>query len=158
MLDKTYCWHNQLLARPTGVIMTDHQEIERLVFELGRCLDERDFDGLRLLFTEDAEVRTPGGTSRGHDALVAQARARHTEPVGIQHLATNVLVDQAGDTAEVRANVLVAFAADGAFDPAPFLLGEVFRFSARRTAAGWRMTSMSGTPTWTLNAPAGLTS
>jgi 3-phenylpropionate/cinnamic acid dioxygenase small subunit len=135
---------------------TDWHELERLVFRLGRCLDERDFEGLRDLFTEDAEVHTPGGVSRGHDALVEQARARHTTPRGVQHLTTNVLVDQDGDTANVRANILVAFAADGAADSAPFLLGEVFRFTARRTAAGWRMTSMSGRPVWTLNAPAEL--
>jgi hypothetical protein len=136
--------------------LIDHAEIERRVFALGRCLDERDFDGLRELFTADAGVETPGGTASGHDALVAQARRRHTAADGIQHVITNLLVDLDGDTAQVRANLLVAFAATGPQDPAPFLLGEVYRFSFARTPAGWRITRLGSAPTWTLNRPAEL--
>ena len=133
--------------------LTDHAEIERTVSSLGRCLDERDFDGLRDLFTPDASVETPGGTATGHDALVGQARRRHTAAAGIQHVITNLLVDLDGDTAQVRANLLVAFADAGPQDPAPFLLGEVYRFTFARTPDGWRITGMTSTPTWTLNRP-----
>jgi len=45
-------------------LATDHFAIERLIFSVGRCLDERDFDGLRALFTDDASVSTPGGEVR----------------------------------------------------------------------------------------------
>lgn len=134
--------------------LIDRTEIADLVSRLGRCLDERDFEGLRALFTADAEVATPGGTAAGHDALVAQARARHSAAAGIQHVVTNLLVDLEGDRADVRANLLVAFADDGPRDPAPFVLGEVYRFALRRTEGGWRFTRLSSTPTWSLNAPA----
>jgi SnoaL-like protein len=136
--------------------LVDHAEIERAISSLGRCLDERDFEGLRNLFTRDASVETPGGASSGHDALVEQARRRHTSAAGIQHVITNLLVDLDGDTAQVRANLLVAFAEAGPRDPAPFLLGEVYRFSLTRTPDGWRITRMSSAPTWTLNRPAQL--
>jgi hypothetical protein len=39
--------------RHTGTL-ADRQELEQLVWTLGRCLDERDFDGLRQIFTADA--------------------------------------------------------------------------------------------------------
>jgi 3-phenylpropionate/cinnamic acid dioxygenase small subunit len=136
----------------------DRIEIDRLVSALGRCLDERDFDGLRDLFTGDAEVHTPGGVARGHDALVEQARRRHTAPAGIQHVITNLLVTEtAVDAAEVRANLLVAFADAGPADPTPFLLGEVYRFTMARTRDGWRMSRMTSSPVWTLNRPPELT-
>jgi len=101
-------------------------------------------------------VSTPGGEVRGHDALVAQARARHSNDKGIQHLITNLLVDQDGDRAAVRANLLVTFARTGVGDPSPFVLGEVYPFELERTPVGWRITRLTSTPVWTLNLPAQL--
>jgi SnoaL-like protein len=138
-----------------GAIMSDELfdrlHIVDLVTSVGRCLDERDFERLRELFTEDATVATPGGTVSGHDALVAQARRGHSRDKGIQHVITNHLVDLDGDRASVRANLLVAFAAAGPEDPQPFLLGEVYRFELRRSAGGWRISSLRSTPVWSLN-------
>lgn len=137
------------------IMWTDRLDIERHLSRLGRCLDERDFEALRDLFTSDATVTTPGGTATGHDALVAQASGRHTVDEGIQHLITNPLVEVDGDQASARANLLVSFAHTGPTDPHPFLLGEVYQFTLRRTALGWRITTLRSTPVWALNQPAG---
>jgi hypothetical protein len=136
--------------------LLDRARIVDLVARLGRCLDERDFESLRGLFTADAGVTTPGGTATGHDALVDQARRRHSTDDGIQHVITNPIVDLDGDRAAVRANLLVSFARSGPTDPEPFLLGEVYRFELLRTADGWRFTGLSSTPVWTLNRPASI--
>ncbi|HEX3812819.1 MAG TPA: nuclear transport factor 2 family protein [Mycobacteriales bacterium] len=136
--------------------LLDRLRIEAHISQLGRCLDERDFEGLRGLFTEDAMVRTPGGTAVGHDALVDQARQRHSADEGIQHLITNLVVEVAGDRASVRANLLVSFARSGATGPAPFQLGEVYRFQLRQTGEGWRIAGLSSAPTWSVNPPAGV--
>jgi 3-phenylpropionate/cinnamic acid dioxygenase small subunit len=136
--------------------LIDRQDITDLVSDLGRRLDERDFEGLRDLFTEDAAVTTPGGTATGYDALVEQARRRHSSDQGIQHVIANVLIDVDGDDARVRANLLVSFARTGPDDAQPFLLGEVYRFELRRTADGWRFTRLGSTPVWTLNRPSAL--
>jgi hypothetical protein len=133
--------------------LLDRRRIEEHISTLGRRLDERDFEGLRGLFTNDATVTTPGGTATGHDALVDQARRRHSRDEGIQHVVTNALIDLDGDRATVRANLLVSFAHAGATDPHPFVLGEVYRFELQRTAAGWRITMLNSTPVWSLNAP-----
>jgi hypothetical protein len=134
--------------------LVDRLGIEENISKLGRSLDERDFEALRELFTPDASVTTPGGTATGHDALVEQARARHSRDDGIQHVITNLLVEVDGDQASVRANLLVSFAHSGPADPAPFLLGEVYRFDLRRTAEGWRFTTLRSNPVWSLNRPA----
>jgi SnoaL-like protein len=134
--------------------LADHLELERTVWTLGRCLDERDFDGLRQLFTADATVAT-GETASGHDALVEQARHRHSRDDGIQHIVSNLIIDLDGDQATGRANMLAAFARTGPADPAPFLVGEVYRLAFRRTPQGWRITSLASTPTWSLNQRGG---
>jgi hypothetical protein len=136
----------------TGLL--DRLRITDLVSRLGSHLDSRNFEGLRDLFTPDATVSTPGGTAYGHDAVVAQARRRHSTDVGIQHIITNVLIEHSDeDRATARANLLVSFARTGAADPSPFLLGEVYDLGLCRTPAGWRLVALTSTPVWTLNDP-----
>jgi 3-phenylpropionate/cinnamic acid dioxygenase small subunit len=127
--------------------MDDRQKIEDLVQRLAACLDDGRFDDMRSLFTADATARTPGGTAEGRDALVAQAARNHTPDKATQHLIGGVLIELAGHTATVRANALVTFA-DRADGRPEFVMGEVYRFSARRTDDGWRLTSVETTPTW----------
>jgi SnoaL-like domain len=129
----------------------DQLELERTVWSLGRCLDERDFDGLRQLFTADATVTT-AATATGLDAVVEQARRRHSQDDGIQHVITNLIADVDGDQATGRANLLVSFAHAGPADPAPRLIGEVYRFAFRRTPQGWRISRLTATRTWSFQA------
>ena len=138
---------------PANDDLLDRLLIEQRISTLGRCLDERDFEALRTVFTEDATVQTPGGTATGHDALVDQARRRHSADQGIQHLITNMLVELHGDQAAVRANLLVSFAPTGVTDPAPLLLGEVYRFTLRRAPDHWQITTLTAAPVWSLNRP-----
>jgi hypothetical protein len=132
--------------------LADQLEVERTVWTLGRCLDEGDFDGLRQIFTADATVTT-GETASGHDALVEQARRRHSADAGVQHIISNLIIDLDGNQATGRANLLASFARTGPGDPAPFLVGEVYRFAYQRTPEGWRITSLISEPVWTLNRP-----
>jgi hypothetical protein len=135
-----------------AIDIADQMELERAVWSLGRCLDERDFDGLRQIFTADASVTT-AATASGLDAVVEQARRRHSRDEGIQHVITNLITDLDGDQATGRANLLVSFARTGPDDPAPYLIGEVYRFAFRRTPQGWRISRLTTTRTWSLNQP-----
>ncbi len=132
----------------------DRRDVEDLVQRLAACLDDGRFDDMASLFTADATARTPGGVAEGRDALVAQAARNHTPDKATQHLIAGVLVDLAEHTAAVRANALVTFA-DRADGRPALMMGEVYRFSARRTEEGWRLTSVQTTPTWrTQGSPA----
>jgi SnoaL-like domain len=152
-------------SRARGLIaeLADREEISRLVHRLGATLDEGRFDDLRSLYAEDATARTPGGVSSGIDALVAQASRNHLPDDVHHHVITGVLVDvdPDGDRASVRANLVVVFARrdPSAAPPTPFgpepptALGEVYRFTARRTADGWRLASVATTPLWVSFSP-----
>lgn len=65
-----------------------------------------------------------------------------------------MLVDADGDRAEVRANLLVHFAALTDTDaptlapPIQFTLGEIYRFDAVRTPEGWRFACVETSPVW----------
>jgi len=134
--------------------LVDHHEIGDLVYRLAALLDDRRFDALRALLVEDATVQTPGGASRGSEALVAQARRNHHADEPTQHVVTNLLVELDGDRAEVRANLVVHFVAsldaDGSL-PAPprkYTLGETYHFDVVRTADGWRFSRIEARPVW----------
>lgn len=125
----------------------DLAEIRDLVSRLGRWLDARDFDRSRAVFADDVAADTPGGSARGLDQVVAQASRNHTADERTQHLITDVLVDLAGDRADVRANLLVAFATDA--DPFNArLAGSRYRFETVRTPAGWRVRRVEVEPVW----------
>jgi SnoaL-like domain len=138
---------------PAMAQLVDRDEITRLVYRLGVCLDDGRFDDLRDLFVDDAVASTPGGVAEGKDALVAQAARNHSPEDGIQHLIGNVLVDLDGDRATVRANLVVTFARLVADPDAPSALGEVYRFVARRSPSGWRLARVESHPVWASRAP-----
>jgi hypothetical protein len=133
---------------PAVAELVERDEITRLVYRLGVCLDEGRFDDLRNLFVDDAVASTPGGVAEGIDAVIAQAGRNHPPDDGIQHLVGNVLVDLEGDRARVRANLIVSFARHGAEPDALSAVGEVYRFVARRTPPGWRFARVESHPVW----------
>lgn len=139
-----------LRAHIDGLIARD--EITTLVHRLGACLDEARFDDMRAIFTADATAKTPGGVAEGIDALTAQASRNHAPEERIQHVITDVLVDLHGGRASVRANLVVTFAGipDGDVPEAGTRLrvGEVYRFTARRTPDGWRLASVETVMVW----------
>ncbi len=122
--------------------MNDRNELSLLVSRLGRWLDEKSPGDGRALFTEDAEVHTLGGVSKGVDALVEQARRNHQVPT--QHFVTDPLVEVDGDQATIEANLLVVFVKDEGLR----LLGERYELRAARTGDGWRLTRVQARPIW----------
>jgi SnoaL-like domain len=131
------------------------RDIEDLVQRLTACLDEGRFDDMGSLFTGDATARTPGGAAEGRDALIAQAARNHSPDKATQHLIGGVQIELAEHTATARANALVTFADRSDGRPA-LVMGEVYRFAARRTDEGWRLTRVETTPTWRMQASAAL--
>jgi hypothetical protein len=138
--------------------LNDRQAIADLITRLGRMLDDKSFDDASTILADDVTVQTPGGSARGPEAVVAQARRNHT--VRTQHVITDVLIDLDGDDAEAGANLVVTFVPDSD-DPGATLaignsaqpqsrltIGERYRFKAVRGIAGWRLARIEVQRVW----------
>lgn len=128
--------------------LVDHDQLQRLIHQVGRCLDDGDFDGLRDIYTDDAVAHTPGGRVVGIDALIDQARRVHTRTPAVQHQITDILIDIDANQAEARANLLVTFTDDHVPPRPGSQQGEIYRFTARRYNAGWKLAGVRSTPVW----------
>ena len=141
--------------------LVDRNEIADLVHRLGVVLDDGKFDDLRALLTEDASVRTPGGTAEGREAVIAQARRNHPPKQPIQHVITNILVDLNGARAQARANLVVYFGPPAGTPNSPvpvappveYTTGEVYQYELVRTSEGWRFSRIQTTPVWRSGTP-----
>jgi uncharacterized protein (TIGR02246 family) len=130
--------------------LEDRLALQELVSRVVRCLDDHEYDGLRQLFTDDATISTPGGTSTGPEAIITQARLRHADYSATHHVMSDVLVDLDGDAAMVRANQQATLVGAGGTPSSQ--LGAVYRFAAARTADGWCFTSMEVAQVWRRDA------
>jgi hypothetical protein len=139
--------------------LLDRNEITDLISRLGMSLDEGRFDEMQSLLIEDVTARTPGGEKAGRDSVIALARKNYRPGWGSEAVITNVLIDQDGDRAKVRANLVVYSAPDGTSEPdstshpplAPkvtYTLGGVYNFEVVRTPEGWRFSRVETVPAW----------
>jgi hypothetical protein len=136
--------------------LTDRSQIAASVSQLAMVLDTGHFDDLHSILSEDVTVTTPGGNAAGIAAVISQAAKVHSEFWQRQHILTNLVIDLAQNRATVRANSVATFAPA---TPAPatpaftFRIGEVYNFTATRTATGWRLSAISSAPIWKEGTP-----
>ncbi|MPZ93467.1 MAG: nuclear transport factor 2 family protein [Propionibacteriales bacterium] len=127
--------------------LIDRQEISDLVSRVGTWLDDKNFDELQSIFTEDVRIQTQGGSSSGIAAVAEQARRNH-EADRTQHVITNVLVQVEGDHATAQANLIATFVPSAA-DPAALVThGERYRFRAVRAHCVWRLCGVDVSHVW----------
>jgi hypothetical protein len=121
--------------------LADRAEIIDLESRKGRYADEKRFDDLADVHTEDFVVLMRDGTMRleGLKAVVEQGRKNLSEFDRIQHVITNVLVDFNGDTAKIRANVIATHVRDAADPSSVWIVKGYYTDEAVRTAKGWRL-------------------
>jgi SnoaL-like domain len=125
--------------------LIDRNEITELVSRLGAWLDEKRWGEARWILTEDVTAKTPGGAVTGIDHVVAQARRNHSVPT--QHVITNLLIELAGDRAEIRANLIATFADRDGSVPR-HQRGERYRLEAVRIQQAWRLSRVESRPIW----------
>ncbi|MBF6176381.1 nuclear transport factor 2 family protein [Nocardia blacklockiae] len=131
--------------------LTDRDQIAGLVTLLGASLDERDFDRLRMICSEDVTVHTPGGQSAGPTAVIAQAEKIHSRRQRTQHVLSDIIVDVTQDRAKIRANSVATFVPTDVDTTPPeplFRIGEVYTLEAKLTDQGWRLSRIASAPVW----------
>jgi hypothetical protein len=138
----------------------DHGEIGALVSGFFRALDAREFapGWADAYFTADARMETPVGTARGPEAVRVNEEGirRFTRT---QHTSSDLLVErgagsedlgEAGGTATASWNALMTHVHPS---QALFTVGGVWRAELRRTADGWRFSSLALQVIWTTGEP-----
>jgi hypothetical protein len=105
----------------------DRDEILQLLYRYNHAIDGDDAEGWADTFTEDGSLDAAGQLIAGREGLVEFA----SSVVGLRHLVANPVVEISGDTAAVRAYLLVFMGT------APAMIG-TYEDDLVRTPAGWR--------------------
>lgn len=121
--------------------------IRRVVDTLFAMTDTKDWATVGGLFTDDIDVDMsslggPSGPSTAAALVDGWQQGLHQDKQS-HHMASNIRVDVAGDTATVTCqgyayNLLTGAAADDVDDPMWEVWG-TYTFPATRTVAGWRL-------------------
>lgn len=129
-------------------LIADHIEITDLFTRFALLLDEKRWEEVDTIFTDDVAVHSPrGGELRGIDKVVGFMRQSEVEGQHTQHTTTDLLLDIDGDQAVASANSLVYYYRDG---QAPYFTGGLrLASTVVRTPAGWRIREQRITPAWT---------
>ncbi|MEV4255905.1 nuclear transport factor 2 family protein [Spirillospora sp. NPDC049652] len=128
--------------------LADRAELVTLLDRYARALDDRTFDAhaLAALFTPDATVGRP---SEEHTGLtdVSHYLAESMGAFGTsQHMYANHLIDLHGDEASLRVNSNATYVLLDT--ERVYVVGSVITGTAVRTPYGWRLKSLTLTPTW----------
>jgi ketosteroid isomerase-like protein len=83
----------------------DELDIQRVIHDYAWACDNGDWQMLKSIFTEDAELdySTTGGPSGSRDEVVAWLEESLTQLPWIHHVVSNFQIDIDGDRANVRA-------------------------------------------------------
>ncbi len=131
----------------THTELADRAEITDLFAHLSRLLDGAAFDDIGTVYAADVTVRSPRAQLHGLDEVTAFLRRSEVDGEHTQHVHGDVLVELAGERAEVTANQLVHYYRTD--EPAHRQSGLRLAYTAVRTPAGWRFREGRVTLAWT---------
>jgi hypothetical protein len=138
--------------------LADRAAITDTVTRMGWCLDRRDWDSLKALFTKQVYTDYTalwGGEPQEAtvDELLAtdkQGSWRRTMDglEATQHLITNILVDLDGDEARATANVVGVHRLVNPHGSPLWTVGGTYDLRLVRTGDGWRIRAITQGLTW----------
>lgn len=138
----------------TGSGLLDRLDIVETCTRMCWHTDKREWDRLRTdVFADEVLVdysSLDGGEPAGLAAqdLIAAWRGLLSGLTATQHLLTNHLVRAEGDTAVATADFQATHLLSNALGGPLWTLGGHYRFTLRRTAAGWRIDGLTMTAVW----------
>jgi len=135
--------------------MSDRLEIQDLFARYSFAIDDRDWDALDEVFTEDAVIDyTAAGGVRGTlpqiKVWLAQVMARFS---AYQHMVATTHLRLAGDTATSRTILFNPMVVDHEGAKQVFFIGLWYRDQLVRTAQGWRIRERIEQFSYVHNAP-----
>jgi len=132
----------------------DHKAITDLTIAYAWMLDERQFDDLREVFTDDAIGDLAGIHSEGLDAIIDRIRRALSPLDATQHVLANHQIRVDGDSATCRCYLIAQHVKRGTPGGDNHLIAGTYDDALTRTPAGWRVTHRTLTVTWTEGNPA----
>ncbi len=138
--------------------ISDRFEIQDLIYRYAHLVDQKEIQGLRDVFTEDAFIDYSAmGGSVGHlEETLTFLEGALTDELfpNFQHLNANIQIELAGDTATGRVmcfNPMQISLPDG--ERQVYFLGLWYLDEYRRTAEGWRISRREEEKSWAFNTP-----
>ncbi|MUZ76009.1 SgcJ/EcaC family oxidoreductase [Agrobacterium vitis] len=136
--------------------LVDESDLRKLIGELPRNLDKRDWDAIGSLFVEDAVFFIKGEERKGREAIVA-GPSRDLEPLyeSTYHHLGQIYTNVDGDTAEIVA-YCVAYHMHSKSDFWNHAdVGGRYNVEAVRTEEGWRIKRLHLDFCWFTGMPFG---
>lgn len=136
--------------------ISDRFEIQDLVYRYADIIDQRRFDELQDVFSDDAQIdyTAVGGPKGDKQSTIAFLKKALPAFKCYQHLNANVQINVHGDTATGR---VMCFNPQelmlGKDKSQFFMLGLWYNDEYVRTAQGWRMRKRTEVMSWHFNAP-----
>ena len=130
-------------------LLLDEREIRNLALSAWAAIDRKDWDGYANVFAEDGEFEIMGQRRKGREEIVAGPARDLAKYDGLQHIVTNQIVAVDGDRAEGQWYAIAVHVPDGDDPGVHADVGLRYRFTAGRTAEGWRFTEVVIDILWT---------
>lgn len=128
--------------------VSDHLEVTNLFGRLSRLLDDRRYDDVGEVYTNDAVVHSPrGGELKGTAAITEYLRQSRVPSERTQHTSADLLITITGDEARASANQTVHYYREG--EPPHKTSSLRVSYTAVRTSAGWRFREADLELAWT---------
>lgn len=136
--------------------ISDRMEIQDLCWNYADCIDRKDFDALRQIFTDDAfiDYSVFGGAVGGLEEVIQFLKDAMGIFPNTQHLNANMQIKVAGDSATGRIMCFNPQEMDlGKGKETTFILGLWYVDKYVRTDSGWRIKERIEEKSWKLNTP-----
>lgn len=136
--------------------ISDRLELQDLIYNYSDIIDNKKFDLLRDIFTEDAYIdySAVGGAAGSLKEIIAFLKDAMTLFPNSQHLNANIQIKVNGDEASGRVmsfNPMEMTLKDGSQEM--FMCGIWYVDKYVRTEQGWRIRERVEEKSWMLNAP-----
>jgi uncharacterized protein (TIGR02246 family) len=136
--------------------LLDEADIRELMLAFGRALDAKDWAAYGDVFTDDGQFEILGQRRHGRDEIVA-GPARDLQRFDVlQHVLTNLSVQVDGDAATASAYLIGVHVPSAAEPDQHADVGAQYTYEVRRTAEGWRFSSVALAVLWTAGLPFGV--
>jgi SnoaL-like domain len=132
----------------------DRLDVTDAVYRLGRMVDDRNWDGLRKLFTDPLYTDYTslwGGEPEtlAPDTLIDRWQQLTSGIEGTQHFIGGALVDVGGDEASAVANVIAVHRRTNPQGGPHWTVGGTYDMRLVRTGDGWAISAITLRVAWT---------